>query len=306
MSAYAGPIQTDLEPDDDTMFRFLSWWFEKCNHGAIELCWRDPATGRWDLIRRFALDDINAAARFAAETNTTPGCSLYFRPATVRFESLNTTDADVVQIPGCWGDCDYPESVRRLLSANPVPSAQVVTGRCPTLRVQPYYKFSGDPILVGEWSRRLNRQIHALSGGDPAVVNPSTLLRLPGSIAWPWKPGREPELTEWVTPDGGGGTYTLDALRAALPQVPPEITPRALNGHASVETASSGLLNPIRALIERVQAGGPGWHNTVLSLTGKLVARGTPRAAILAMAESSHATRIHGPADSRRNRRDDR
>jgi hypothetical protein len=96
-----------------------------------------------------------------------------------------------------------------LTVAHPVPSAQVVTGRLPVLRSQFYLKLSGDPILIGEWSRQINRQVHALSGGDGAVVNPSTLMRLPGSIAWPWKAGREPELTEWVTPEGGGHTFTL-------------------------------------------------------------------------------------------------
>src|SRR6202035_3344794 len=104
-----------------------------------------------------------------------------------------------------------------------------------------------------------------------AVINPSTLLRLPGSIAWPWKPGREPELTEWVTPDGGGGTYTLDALKAALPPIEAEPVP---NGHAVAGVSTSELLNPVRALIEQVKAG-PVWHDPALRLVATLVARGT-------------------------------
>ena len=281
---YTGPAATELEPDDDTIFRFLSWWFDKCNHGAIELCWREPATGRWDLVRRFALDDINAAARFAAGINATPGCSVYFRPATVRFELLNTTDSDVVQIPGAWGDCDTAESVLRMLAAEPAPSAQIITGRHPELRAQFDYKLS-EPLLIGEWSRHLNRQVHALSGGDGAVVNPSTLMRLPGSIAWPWKPGREPELTEWVTPDGGGGTFTLDGLRAALPAVEAVAAPGRLNGHAGIDGGASELLNPIRHLLEQVKAG-PLWHEPLLRLVAMLIARRTPACVIEAMAPS--------------------
>jgi hypothetical protein len=210
---------------------------------------------------------------------------MYFRPATVRLESLHTTDNDVVQIAGGWGDCDDPESVERMLSATPRPSAQVITGRLPVLRSQFYLKLSGEPILVGEWSRQLNRQVHALSGGDGAVVNPSTLMRLPGSIAWPWKSGREPELTEWVTPDGGGDTFTLAALRAALPPVESEATPVGrMNG-----TDTAELLNPIQTLIDQARAG-PLWHNPVLQLVAKLLSRGTPAAAVLAMAE--HITRV--------------
>ena len=281
---YAGPAATDLEPDDDCMFRFLSWWFEKCHHGAIELCWRDPVSGRMDLIRRFALDDINSAVRFAAETNVVPGCSVYFRPATVRLNSKNTTDRDIVEIPGGWGDCDQRVAVQRVLAVDrPLPSAQVVTGRMPDLRAQFYYKLSGEPILDGESSRHLNRQVHALSGGDGAVVNPSTLMRLPGSIAWPWKPERQPELTEWCTPDGGGETYTLDALHAALPPVEAAAAPGRLNGHAGIDGDAGELLNPIRHLLEQVKAG-PLWHEPLLRLVAMLIARRTPACVIEAMA----------------------
>ena len=281
MMAYAGPHETDLEPDDDTMFRFLSWWFERCTAGAVELVWRDPPTGRWDLIRRFDLEDLSAATIFAAETNAIPGKSLYFRPATVRANSFNTTDADVVQIPGAWSDCDEPASVERMVStAKPCPSAQIVTGRVPILRSQFYYRFGGDPIAVGELSRQLNRQLRALSGGDPAVVNPSTLMRLPGGIAWPWKQNRQPELTEWRTPVGFGGTYTLAYLSAALPPVGAEPARRATAG-----TASSAILNPTRCLLDEIAAG-PLWHAPVLRLVAMLVARGTPTTVILAMAEN--------------------
>jgi hypothetical protein len=281
MSAYVGPLETDLEPDDYVMFQFLEWWFEKCNHGAIELCWRDPATGGWHLIRRFGLDDINAAARFAAETNARPGCSIYFRPATVRFDTLHTTDADIVQIPGLWGDHDTAAAVDRMRAIQCLrPSAEIITGRIPAERVQSMFKLSGDPILIGEWARTLNRQVQKLYDSDPAVVNPSSLMRLPGSIAWPWKEGREVELTEWITPDGGGATWTLDALRATLPAVDAEPLP---NGHASGDIGTSALLNPIRALIERVKVG-PVWHDPVLRLVAMLVTRGTPPCVIESMA----------------------
>jgi hypothetical protein len=70
--------------------------------------------------------------------------------------------------------------------------------------------FSNDVVLVPGWSREINCRIHALAGGDPAVVNPSTLLRLPGSIAWPWKAGRKPELTG-RRPQGSPGLATGEA-----------------------------------------------------------------------------------------------
>jgi hypothetical protein len=153
----------------------------------------------------------------------------------------------------------------------------VITGRFPELRTQFLWQFLNGPVLVPEWSRQINRQVQAMAGSDPAVVNPSTLLRLPGTIAWPWKPGRRPELTEWLVPPGGGHKVNLEVLRAKLPQVAPEIAP---NG----ATTTMELLNPIRALIDQARAG-PEWHNPVLRLVAKLVARGTSKSVILAMAE---------------------
>lgn len=220
MSAYVGPTKTDLEPDDDVMYRLLSWWFAGCKHGVVEIVWRCPATGSWSLLRRFALDDLNAAVRFAAETNARPGASIYFRPATVMPNTVNTKDDDVVEVPGPWTDCDRPHSVARMLVATPAPSCQVITGRLPEMRSQYLYRLAS-PILAWE-SRELNRQVLALSGGDPAVTNPSTLMRLPGSIAWPWKAGRQVELTEW---SGAGETYAYSSLRAALPPAEAQAQP---------------------------------------------------------------------------------
>jgi hypothetical protein len=106
-----------VEADDDAMYRFLCWWFGRCNRGFVELGWIDGSNGRLNCFRRFALDDLAAAARFAAETNARPGCSVYFRPATVKPDAHFITDADVVQIPGCWVDCDQEDAIDRVLAA---------------------------------------------------------------------------------------------------------------------------------------------------------------------------------------------
>jgi hypothetical protein len=283
MTRYPGPTRTDLEPDDDCIHRFLSWWFERCNRGMIELCWRDALTGAW-LARRVALEDINAATLFAVDTNVMPGRSLFFRPATVRGDTQNTTDADVIQIPGCWADCDDSASIARVLQAELRPSAQVVTGLMPAPRSQFFWKFSGDPTLVGDHSRTLNRQVQALSGSDPAVTNPSTLMRLPGSIAWPWKPGRPIELTEWLTPEGGGNTWAMDALRAGFPAVEAGVTPAKLNGTATAVHTASELLSPTDALLESARLG-QHWHDHVRDAVAKMVAHGFPDWIILNQAE---------------------
>ena len=77
------------------------------------------------------------------------------------------------------------------------------------------------PIIRSEDVRSLNVRLHALYGGDPAVVNPSRLMRLPGTIAWPWKAGRALELTEFIQPgpdDKRPANYSLAMLLAQLPE----------------------------------------------------------------------------------------
>ena len=226
-----------LVPDDDTMHRFLLWWFgapgsRGCNKGRIEIGWIDVATGKLNQFKPFELDEVWPAALHAAKVNGNPGCNVYFRPATVAgLEHQFTKDGDVVQIPGCWLDCDDADAVERVLQGpGPAPSAQVITGRIPALRSQLFLFKSSEPILVGEWVRSLNRQAAAMVGGDTAVINPSTLLRLPGSIAWPKKSGRVPELTEWVTPDRHQDSWTTEALRRGFPPVADEGPAAAVPG----------------------------------------------------------------------------
>jgi hypothetical protein len=269
-----------LEPDDDTMHRFLTWWFEKCNRGYVELGWTSPSTGAITLFRRFDLNELAEGARFAAMTNAREGVNMYYRPATIDATVKYTQDSNVVQLPGCWADADEADTVERVLHANsPAPSAQVVTGHVPALRSQFLWRLS-EPLLAGDWVRHLNRQAATLAASDTAVVNPSTLMRLPGSIAWPKKPGRVPELTEWVRPDRHQDSHTHTALRMGFPSVPDEEAPSS----ASSASTTAELLNPMRALIDQVR-GGPHWHEPALRLVALLVSRGRQDAEILAMAE---------------------
>ncbi|HJU20603.1 MAG TPA: AAA family ATPase [Stellaceae bacterium] len=287
---YTGPTEIDLAADPDIIRDFLHWWFGACNQGYVELGWTDQA-GAITLFRRFPLSAIDEAARFAAETNGRCGNSMYFRGATVRPDSANTHDTDVLQIPGFWTDCDEEDAVWLAQAIDDIPaSAHVITGRTPHERGQ-FLWHLGEPILVPNWVRMMNARIADRVNGDPAVVNPARLMRLPGCIAWPWKKGRVPELVELA--DGTRSTYTLETCRhalgiAAFPSAQDQLfadgdsAPARVNRNGAASDAAE-LLNPVRALIEQAKAG-PHWHDPVLRLVAHLVSRGTPDAAILAMA----------------------
>jgi hypothetical protein len=277
MATYAGPSSTELTPDDDCIHRFLTWWFRHCNRGFIEVGWTDPATGRLNLFRRFDLNDKAEAANFAATTNATPGANIYLRAATVRPETQFTRDDDIVQIPGAWADGDRVDSVALGSKFTLKPSAHVRTGLVPTERGQFWWQYS-EPILIQAWSRNLNSAVQVLIEGDPAVINPSSLMRLPGTIAWPYKPNRVPELTEWINGTSYGYSITacLNAFGTTLSSDQPAERPTAAQ-------STSELLNPVQALLNEI-ARGPSWHDPVLRLVATLVSRGTLPAVIIAMA----------------------
>jgi hypothetical protein len=73
----------------------------------------------------------------------------------------------------------------------------VVTGRHPHKRAQLFWRLEepvDDPDVLRDW----NRRIAARLGGDTTVVNPTTLMRVAGTIAWPWKTGRIAERTQLI------------------------------------------------------------------------------------------------------------
>ena len=293
---YTGPACA-LQPDGDAIWSFLTWWFHPCNRGVVELGWMD--TGGRGLVhfQRFETED-EAIIPFAIAVNSTPGQSLYFRAATIDAEAPEgrTTDAHVLQAPGLWADQDRLEDVERAQTVTSVIRANgvVVTGRHPHLRQQLFVR-SSEPILGLDNIRSLNRRLRAVYGGDPAVSNPSRLMRLPGCIAWPWKPDRVPELVELQIPDDGRPrAYAVHTLGGVLPREPEQ-------QQASLperETINTGL-NTARGLMERIRAGKGGWHNDVVRLVAHWVGRGWSNAEIIAAAESLTLPGYTG-ADTRR------
>lgn len=279
MAAYAGPTASDLYPDHDAAWSFLHWWFRGCTVGRIEIGWMDPAGTGLTKFRRFELRDILDAAQAACEASAIAGQSVYVRASTVTTsDGANTKDENFAQAPGAWGDLDTPEQVERAKTVETLvrPNAFVITGRTPHMRTQTFFKADA-PIEDGNLVRSLNRRIHALYGGDPAVANPSRLMRLPGTIAWPWKPDRIPELTAFIQTEGRL-PYALATLTAQLPQ-------EAIPASSIVIGSDRAALDSARELMRRIRTGDQ-WHNNMIRLVAHWIGRGWSTAEIMAAAES--------------------
>lgn len=271
-----------LRPDPVTIQSFMDWWFHHATRGVIQIGWRDGTTGELNRFRDFEIGAEDIGDTIAA-INSIPGQSVYFRASTVRAGvTTGAADADFAQCPGIWGDLDDAGAYQRAATIEAMirPSGWVVTGKHPHWRAQCFWRLEGiceNPAAISA----LNRRVVALYNSDPSVTNPTRLMRVPGTIAWPSKPGRVPELTELVMPAGRAQSHSIEFLTARLPQE------RAAQPPPQEEAPTGGLGGiggvTVATLLRAMREPGK-WHNSVLRLVGHWISRGWSDAEILATA----------------------
>ena len=287
-----------LRPNPDAMHDFLAFWFHDCTRGVVEIGSIVPGTRSLSVFERFGLDDLESAAEYAALTNKKPGASVYFRASTINEEAEKgrTSDSDVCQTPGIWGDHDSEASVSAL-SNNPLPfkpPAWIITGTVPFMRVQSFWRLS-EPLTNLDMVRDLNQRLISVFRCDTTTYNPSRLMRLPGSIAWPIKAGRSiAELTTWQRGDNRPSALPVHQVAFTLPKLaeaPPAAAtdtassfppPDPFSGTTNTPARVSQLMEWARTAPQPGQGGH--WHETVLRLVAHWVGRGLSNAEILAMA----------------------
>src|SRR5262249_35911827 len=128
--------------------------------------------------------------------------------------------------------------------------------------------------------------------GDLSVVNPSRVLRLGGSIAWPTKEGRVIERTEFLDfKDGRPKAYypeqiarAFPPVQASLPVNAQEVTDAAPEIPASALPIGTSTVS-VDACIAAIRTGNH-WHDNMLRLVGHWIARGWSDVEILTAAEA--------------------
>jgi hypothetical protein len=283
MAVYTGPVEVSLEPDLDTAVKFLALWFCAQWHGEIEIGAMNPETGKLTTFKRFNFDEIEQAAEYAIEANRVPGVSVYFRPCLIKPGApYYVTDSDYLRSPGVWSDHDTKESVQHLRDVISTcrPAMVVVTGRHPHTRVQTY-RMLEEGVGGAESQKRLNAAVCDHTMGDPAVTNATSLMRLPGTIAWPWKDGRVPEMTELqISDDPKRRAYNEMSILHAFPEkgsmnlIPPgqgQLKPYE-TGQVATLDMSHPTMNMDRAI--RDIRNGNNLHNNARDIAASLAAAG--------------------------------
>ena len=210
-----------MTPDPEIMDRFLSHLFGNELRGLVELAWRDPQDGKLRHAQLFHLDNLDALIAKAVEVNSQEGANAYIgvairHPDTAPF--ARASDDDFLCAPAYWADLDDAEAVKtaKQKCGRAPANLGIITGRTPHPRAQLYWR-TEEAITDPKELRETNAAIARALGGDPAVVNPSRIMRLPGSIAWPVKSGRIAELVELQTWLDRPGAYVEGEVASAFP-----------------------------------------------------------------------------------------
>lgn len=222
----------EAEPDAEAMAAHVEHLFggflDGYQDGMIELAWTNPVAdsdGRHKLERAefFGTDQLEDLVAKAVRLNAVAMCNVYIgaalrKPGTPPFG--RGEDSDAWALPALYVDLDEVGAVAKARSlweaADLKPTMIVQTGREPHLRAQLWWRLdevNGDP---GTWPDRLLGIALAL-GGDVTVRNPSRVMRLAGTIAWPVKEGRVTERTYIGKLVAGAPVYAADQLAACWP-----------------------------------------------------------------------------------------
>jgi AAA domain len=217
-------------------------YLDGCHDGLIELAWTDTKPnddGKYPLkhARLFGTDKIDELIEEAARLNSQPMCNVYIgaalrKPDTAPFGRAE--DSDAYALTCGYTDQDEPGTATdaKNIYGKAKPTMIVVTGREPHTRAQMWWRLDEPCTNPSEWPALLRGMACALNG-DSTVTNPSRVMRLAGTIAWPVKDGRTVEMTD-IAPlkEPGQKVYAYGHLASLFPPI------------VENSAASSGILLP--------------------------------------------------------------
>lgn len=279
--------KNNLQPNKAAILEHLNFLFaDPGDHkdGKIEIAYTPAHSGAVNKAEWFDVSDIEAAAECAARLNMAAGVNVYVgaairSPDTAPFgrSDLNDFYASTT----LWADLDSGSAAITAKDKYKAlqPSLIVVTGRHPHLRAQAWWKLMHESSDADLLKDNLAFARAALDG-DPAVVDPARVMRLGGTVAWPKKEGRIPELTEIKYPEAPTKFVMLEGFKSYFPGVPasPLLTQGASGGVDKPRNPFTGHL-VIDKLLEATRVEGQ-WHINMRDAIAAMVGQRWPDSAI--------------------------
>lgn len=273
------PCNLNLPDAQEFLERVTEGWADLGEEAAIELRCLFP--GRTPLIKRYAPDafGIEMLVDDAAEANRVGlNCYPVINPvrasAPMRRDGKTSgaMDGDIIAARFLWADGDDEAATYAIRNfAGPKYTFAVTTGRTPITRPHIYWRLEEWVTDLDEWSR-VQKGIAAQLSTDKTVVNPSRIMRLPGTINWPTekkaREGRVPELVTLRTEyDDDRDPVPYDRMRRIFLSSAPQAD---ADPFASLDPPA-----PLDRERTRIQAlSGQEWHNAVIRLVASYVSKG--------------------------------
>lgn len=220
---------------------------------------------------KFAPDWIDDAVEWCESMNDL-GHNIYVVRNPIRHDapSRNASDEDVIAAFFLWADCDDTESASNVKRFDgPKYSAAVTTGRTPSTRVHVYWQLKEPCTDMTAW-RDMQTRIAAHFGSDRAVVNPSRIMRVGGTVSYPFRKKQEK-----------GYVKETCTIRTEYPDAREPVTMEQMDRVFAATSKSAGELHvdtgptPLDRERTRIQAlEGQEWHNAVIRLVASYVSRG--------------------------------
>lgn len=195
--------ENNFQPSYDDILRHLQILHGRASSGVIEIAWSPSGDKRaLNQAELFDVADLDRAAERAFELNKIAGVNVYTGAALRKPGTFPTARASDEDFHAAWAlhvDLDDEGAVERAkaiyTNSDMSPPIVVVTGRKPWVRAQLWWMLE-DPITDPDAYRAQLEALAAAFKGDPTVTNPSRVMRVGGSVAWPKKEGRVTERTE--------------------------------------------------------------------------------------------------------------
>ena len=212
--------QPHLAPNAEDMRRHLELLFghaREYDDGLIEIAIN---TGHGWLGQLFGVDAMDQAVAYAAEKNAA-GCNAYVGvalrdPDTPPFGRSSDSDHYVTTAVGSDLDTGAASAAAPTRTRHLPPSFIVCTGKHPHTRLQLFWLLQ-EPITDPEQHRALFGGLADMLGGDRSITNPGRIMRLAGSIAWPTKKDRVPEMTSLLPVKDPNRRYAAEEIAKAYP-----------------------------------------------------------------------------------------
>lgn len=295
----ASVVESIMQPDEPTIKAHLEMLFaplrEEYPHGLIEICYGPDKPNKAQFFNLHK-DGIADATTFAA-SRARAGENIYVgvnprKPQTKLAHRANDSDVEI----SIWqfADIDKAASLDGLgKKLRPMPPYYTVdTGTIPHRRPHLYWLLDEPVRNLEQWTQRQSG-LAAQLGGD-AVINPSRIMRLAGTVNFPpphkVQRGYRVEVATIKTEfDDEREAVQPELIAAAFPVPFFDHSQNMVNRELAPIPAGQNTLQAMRStqLHELLEAcrNGSEWHNNMIRLVGHLAAKGRANAEVLAMAE---------------------